>query len=237
MGFERHKFMSFAEHGGENSAPQTIMVAMDVSGSMNEVDIPPSRLKAAVGAASSMTSQMAEEHPDDEVGIVAFSSKAQIVHPPVPVGANLNSLLRAMDSLKTGNATNITAGLEAAGAGLGMALAGQSAVGGSLLAWISRFIYEPVQGAPTPRRLARIILISDGHHNTGRQPLSAAVIIKKAGGCIDVIGIGGAPDDVDPRLPQIASTNPDGSPRYCFIGDAQQLVKKFKSLGNRIRPV
>jgi len=39
------------------------------------------------------------------------------------------------------------------------------------------------------------------------------------------------------RLKKIASCNPDGSIRYCFIGDQQDLIRKYESLAHHIRPV
>jgi len=82
----------------------------------------------------------------------------------------------------------------------------------------------------------RIILLTDGAHNEeNRCPVQVAGDLKAGGICIDVIGIGGSPADVDARAPQIASKNPDGTPRYCFISDSASLIKEFKRLSNRIK--
>jgi hypothetical protein len=53
---------------------------------------------------------------------------------------------------------------------------------------------------------------------------------------IDCIGIGGSPKDVDEKLlKEIASRNHDGSIRYCFIGDQQQLLRKYENLAHHIK--
>jgi hypothetical protein len=86
--------------------------------------------------------------------------------------------------------------------------------------------------------LRRIIMLSDGEHNCGGSPKSVASRLKNAGVIIDCIGIGGSPEDVDEELlKEIASNNPDGSVRYCFIGDQTQLLRKYKTLASHIRPV
>lgn len=87
------------------------------------------------------------------------------------------------------------------------------------------------------RTLKRIILLTDGEHNTGSCPLKVASRLKSAGVVIDCIGIGGSPHDVDEKLlKSIASRNPNGSIRYCFIGDKHLLLKKYESLARHIRP-
>ena len=82
----------------------------------------------------------------------------------------------------------------------------------------------------------RIVLLTDGYHNTGRDPLPIAKELKGAGVCIDCIGIGGEPSDVDEDLLKaIASTHADGvTPRYAFIGDKADLIQRFEELAGRI---
>ena len=82
----------------------------------------------------------------------------------------------------------------------------------------------------------RIIMLTDGEHNQGGSPVEIASRLKNAGVVIDCIGIGGSPEDVDEELlKQIASRNPDGSVRYCFIGDQSQLLRKYQTLAHHIR--
>jgi hypothetical protein len=86
--------------------------------------------------------------------------------------------------------------------------------------------------------IKRIILLTDGEHLGGISPIDIANKLKSIGVTIDCIGIGGSPMEVDERLlKQIASRNPDGSIRYCFIGDQQKLLKKYRSLAHHIRAI
>ena len=97
-------------------------------------------------------------------------------------------------------------------------------------------IREPEQQTEAISAARRIILLTDGGHNTGRPPFSLAEQLKAKGVVIECIGIGGNPGRVDEKgLKRIASTKPDGSPRYCFIGDSATLIRKFEELANPIR--
>ena len=79
-------------------------------------------------------------------------------------------------------------------------------------------------------------MLTDGEYNQGGSPIPVASRLKKAGVIIDCIGIGGSPGDVDEELlKEIASCNPDGSIRYCFIGDQQELLRKYETLAHHIK--
>ena len=233
----QQRFMSFAEHADGRTGPQRIAVTVDVSKSMDEPDYSPTRLGAACEAIMAMVLAMSLRYPEDEVGIVCFSSGAYVALELTAVGVELKAIRQAVGQLVTESSTNITAGLKTAGELLG-ALSGGLARGPGLIGWLSRVIYQsPVQAQPVPTSAAgRIILLSDGAHNFGSRPDGVARKLKKAGVCIDVIGIGGSPQVVDPHLPDLASLNADGSPRYCFIGDKGGLIRAFENLANRIRP-
>jgi Ca-activated chloride channel family protein len=58
---------------------ETIILAMDVSGSMRATDVKPNRLVAAQNAAKAF---LAELPRNVKVGIVAFAGSAQVVQPP-----------------------------------------------------------------------------------------------------------------------------------------------------------
>jgi hypothetical protein len=80
-------------------------------------------------------------------------------------------------------------------------------------------------------------MLTDGHHWDGPSPLPFADQLKMTGVVIDCIGIGGSPEDVDTEnLKNIASSNPDGSIRYRFIGGREELVRKYETLASHIRP-
>ncbi|MEI6762205.1 MAG: VWA domain-containing protein, partial [Betaproteobacteria bacterium] len=58
---------------------ETIMLAMDVSGSMRATDVQPNRLVAAQNAAKAFLAQLPRQV---KVGIVAFAGSAQVVQVP-----------------------------------------------------------------------------------------------------------------------------------------------------------
>lgn len=79
----------------------------------------------------------------------------------------------------------------------------------------------------------QVIFLSDGE-NTDQSPIGIARKLKKIAE-IDCVGIGGSPHNVDEALlKKIASTHPNGSPRYRWIGDKEQLVEHFEQLAGRI---
>ena len=86
----------------------TIILAMDVSGSMCSTDIEPTRLEAAEDAAIAfVTSQSSRT----QIGLVAFSGFAAVVQPPT---SDQQRLVDAIRSLTTGRRTAIGSGILAA---------------------------------------------------------------------------------------------------------------------------
>ena len=80
------------------------------------------------------------------------------------------------------------------------------------------------------RRTRHVVLLTDGRNNAGEAPRPLAEKLKKHA-VIDCIGIGGNRSSVDePLLKSIASSYPDGSKRYRWIGDKQKLVRHFHNL-------
>jgi Ca-activated chloride channel family protein len=91
------------------SNQQTIILAMDVSGSMRATDVQPSRLVAAQNAAKAF---MADLPRHVKVGIVAFAGSAQVAQAPT---TNREDLVTAIDRFQlqrataTGNLDRVTA--------------------------------------------------------------------------------------------------------------------------------
>lgn len=80
----------------------------------------------------------------------------------------------------------------------------------------------------------QVVLLSDGHHNCGASPRAVAKKIKEKA-ILECVGIGGRPSDVDTRLMKaIASERPDGTKRYRWIGEREELVKHFTDLAGGI---
>ena len=137
----------------------TVMLALDVSGSMRQNDIPPSRLVAAKQAALEF---IEKQKNTNQVGVVAFTGIAQLVQPPT---TDSDSLTKAVRNLTTGRGTAI-------GDGIVTALEtiedfGQAA-GGTTSTPESN---TPMEGDYRPDI---IVLLTDGVATTGVDPLEAA---------------------------------------------------------------
>jgi hypothetical protein len=52
---------------------------------------------------------------------------------------------------------------------------------------------------------------------------------------IDCIGIADRAKVDEATLRGIASKNPDGSARYCFVQDRESLIRKYETLAGHIR--
>ena len=83
------------------STQQTIILAMDVSGSMRATDVLPNRLVASQAAAKAF---LAELPRHVKVGIVAFAGSAQVVQ---PVTLSREDLVAAIDKFQMQRATAI----------------------------------------------------------------------------------------------------------------------------------
>ena len=99
-------------------------------------------------------------------------------------------------------------------------------------------MYAGLKGAlgllKNPASPAQVVLLTDGQ-NTGKDPIALAERLKKRA-VIECVGIGGSPEDVDEcLLKQIASAYPDGTRRYRWIGQKEQLIKHFHKLAGGIR--
>lgn len=149
----------------------TVMLALDVSGSMRQTDIPPTRLVAAKQAALEFIDK---QKNTNQVGIVAFTGIAQLVQTPT---TDSDALTRAVRNLTTGRGTAIGDGIVTA------------------LETIDDFGQATTPTA-TPRaapaegdyRPDIIVLLTDGVATTGVDPLEAAQ--RAADGRVRVYTIG-----------------------------------------------
>jgi len=231
-------YMNFAAAPPGEDRTETLILLLDNSGSMESEDWPPSRLAGAIKASEALVDLKVRQYPHDRVGVVAFCGSAQTVHWPTGARTGAKDLKRSLSRLEADSATNITAGLETASQML-VGETNQSSNKGRLVGWLAELLFEPppVERPADKLSAGRIVLLTDGEHNTGRSPKAAAGRLKAAGVTIDCIGIGGSPDEVDEKLLKaIASVGPNGQPRYAFIADKQDLIRKFQQLGNRLRP-
>jgi Ca-activated chloride channel family protein len=159
----------------------TIILTIDVSGSMCSSDIPPSRLEAAEAAASAFINSQSST---TRIGIVAFSSFAEVVQSPTNDKA---ALLSALQSLATGRRTAIGEGILASIDAISEV---DPAVAKSQSDTSTGTAPAPVaQGAYAPDI---VVLLTDGVNNAGTQPLDAAQQAVDRGVRIYTIGFGTA---------------------------------------------
>lgn len=235
-------YLSMANRVQPGGGVETTVMLVDESPSMDEQDLAPTRKVAAVQANIKLAEVKAQHHPNDRVGVIAFSATARVLLDPVVVRGSLPALRQALQDTDGGCGTNFTAALEMAEECLFPGHPWHQV--GSVSRMLSRLLYETgtpkgaglSQGQFPVAGVKRIVLLSDGEHNTGASPVPVASRLKRAGVVIDCIGIAGSPESVaEDLLKEIASRNPDGTVRYCFIGDSDTLLKKYQDLARHIR--
>jgi Ca-activated chloride channel family protein len=159
----------------------TIILTIDVSGSMCSSDIPPSRLEAAEAAATKFINSQASS---TRIGIVAFSSFGEIVQAPTNDKA---ALLAGIQSLATGRRTAI-------GEGILASIDAISEVDPS----VAKSQSDTSTGtAPAPVPSGDyapdiVVLLTDGVSNIGIAPLDAAQQAVDRGVRVYTIGFGTA---------------------------------------------
>ncbi|MHC5061244.1 MAG: vWA domain-containing protein [Planctomycetota bacterium] len=232
------KYLDFADHVRSDENPETLLTLIDLSPSMDEDDWLPSRKAGAIKANKELIKVKLKCHPSDEMGIIGFDGKAKLLHPPVCLTKGAGNLQTVLKDPKGSWGTNFTAALKLAETCF---FSEPPKIKANLFSrMLSEVFFESDGNKPKAtkdrNRTKRIIMLTDGEHNNGGSPLKVVLRLKNAGVIIDCIGIGGSPKDVDEKLlKQIASRNKDGSVRYCFIGDQQQLLQKYQSLARHIQ--
>lgn len=231
----------------------TIILAMDVSGSMLATDVAPSRLDSAKQAASDFVDQLP---PSFRVGLVTFSTAAQVAVPPTTDRAAVHA---ALDALRAEGGTALG---DAIGTSLDLARsvidASRDATAGSGASPEASpspgpsATSSPEPSAPTETAeppLVATVLLSDGANSTGRlEPSDAAREAAAAGMPVYTIALGTAtgvvsvedefgilhrvevPPDTD-TLAAVAETTGARSFEAPTANDLQQI---YESLGSRV---
>lgn len=177
----------------------TIVLAIDVSGSMCSTDIPPSRIQAAEAAA---TQFIQSQGPSTQIGIVAFSGFAEIIQAPT---TDRQMLLDALNSLTTGRRTAVGSGILDAIDAISEI---DPAVAKSQTDTTPGLPPTPVpKGAYVPEI---IVLLTDGASNAGPLPIDAAQQATDRGVRVYTIGFGTAdPGPMDPACaPNLVGREP-----------------------------
>jgi Ca-activated chloride channel family protein len=163
------------------SSEATIIMAIDVSGSMCSTDIAPTRIQAAEAAA---TRFIEAQGPRTRIGIVAFSGFAALIQPPT---SDRQTLIDALRSLTTGRRTAIGSGILAA---IDAIAEIDPRVAPSVIAGRPGVEPAPVpQGDYAPEI---IVVLTDGVTNAGPDPIDAAQQATDRGIRVYTIGFGTA---------------------------------------------
>jgi len=221
----------------------TVVLVMDVSGSMNATDVEPTRLQAAEASAQSLVDNLPEEF---QVALISFSNGVQTLVPPTQ---DHKAVQQALDLLRANGGTAmgdaIMQALDVAKPPQGTDLPGTPAV--------------PRSTSPTPRAAppkqssadhpAVIVLLSDGANSAGRtDPIDAAneaqtrgvpvftVALGTQQGIVDVVDQLGrhrriaVPPDEE-TLKQVADITQG---RFFAAPSAEDLQAVYDDLGSKI---
>ena len=157
----------------------TIVLVMDVSGSMNATDVQPTRLVSSQRAATEFIEQLPEKF---RVGIVSFASTAQTLTRPTTDRA---AVYDAVASLRAEGATAMGDGIERA---LDVKRPPTPPLSGGPARPAPSSSAQPATGDQAP---LVVLLLSDGANTQGRtQPMEAASDAKALGVPVFTIALG-----------------------------------------------
>jgi Ca-activated chloride channel homolog len=152
---------------------ETVILAIDVSGSMRADDVKPTRLQAAQAAARSFID---EQPGSTRIGIVEFAGAAALVQPPT---SNRRDLDAALERLQPQHATAVGSGI----------LVSLKAIFPEIEFDVRRKPdLKPV--APGSYTSAAIILLTDGQSTAGPDPVEAAKLAAERGVRVFTVGVG-----------------------------------------------
>jgi Ca-activated chloride channel homolog len=229
------------------SQHRTIILAMDISGSMRATDVQPNRLAASQAAAKAF---VADQPSNVRIGVVAFAGTASVVQMPTN---NREDIVAAIDRFQLQRATAI-------GSGIIVSLA---AIFPDAGIDVSSFIYgrEGARGVPLDHSRkadkpafkpvppgsyssAAIILLTDGQRTTGPSSIEAAQMAADRGVRVYTVGIGTTSGETlgfegwsmrvrldEASLKAIANMTRG---EYFYAGTAADLKKVYQSLNSRL---
>jgi Ca-activated chloride channel homolog len=188
---------------------QTVILALDISGSMRATDLQPTRLAAAQAAARAFIDA---QPSSTRIGIVSFAGTASLVQPPT---SNREDLSQALDRLQPQRGTAIGSAIVVSlatifpGTGIDLKSVGQRpaapaapaapAGNGTREERRDAARKSPAQPEPVPAgsfESAVIVLMSDGQANTGPDPVAAAKLAADRGVRLYTVGIGSSKGEV-----------------------------------------
>jgi Ca-activated chloride channel family protein len=225
----------------------TIILAMDVSGSMRATDVLPTRLAAAQNAAKAF---LAELPRSVRVGIIAFAGTASVVQAPT---LNHDDLVAAIDRFQLQPGTAIGNGIVLSLATLfpdaGIDLeaivnesGGQHGIAIDQGAPGTGRKFTPV--APGSYNTGAIILLTDGQRTTGVDTMEAANMAADRGVRVYTVGVGTVEGETigfdgwsmrvrldEDTLKAIANST---QAEYFYAGNADRLKNVYETLRSRL---
>jgi len=229
------------------SQHQTIILAMDVSGSMRAMDVQPDRISAAQAAAKAF---VADQPSSVRIGVVSFAATASVVQPPTQ---NRDDIIGAIDRFQLQRGTAIGSGIivslatifPEAGIDVSSLIYGRDTPHGVSLDQAHKGekpTFTPVP--PGSYTSAAIILLTDGQRTTGPDSIEAARMAADRGVRIFTVGIGTTNGETigfegwsmrvrldEETLKTIANMTRG---EYFYAGTATDLKKVYQSLNSRL---
>lgn len=229
------------------SQKQTIILAMDVSGSMRASDVKPSRLEAAQTAAKAFIGEVPRS---TRVGVVSFAATASVVQAPTE---NREDLVAAIDRFQLQRATAIGSGIIVslatifpdAGIDISTMIYGSSWSRNTPIAPPAKTDKEEFKPVPPGSYTsAAIILLTDGQTTMGPNPLEAAKMAADRGVRVYTVGIGTPGGEIihfegwsmrvlldEETLKKIADIT---RAEYFYAATADDLKKVYEALNTRL---
>ena len=228
------------------SQHRTIILAMDVSGSMRATDVQPNRITASQNAAKAFV----KDQPSNvRIGVVSFAGTASVVQAPTQ---NREDIIAAIDRFQLQRATAIGSGIIVslatifpdAGIDVSSLIYGRGGARGVPLDQAGKAEkkdFKPVP--PGSYASAAIILLTDGQRTTGPDSIEAARMAADRGVRIFTVGFGTKSGETigfegwsmrvrldEETLKTIASMTRG---EYFYAGTAGDLRKVYESLNAR----
>ena len=224
-------------------AERTVVLAMDVSGSMRAEDVKPNRLVASQEAAKAFLKELPREV---RVGVVSFAGTAAIVQAPT---LSRDDVVAAIDRFQLQRGTAIGSGIVLSlatlfpDAGIDLQqITGQRAMPAALGEKQDEKKWVPVE--PGSYTSAAVILLTDGARTVGPDPLETAKMAADRGIRIYTVGIGTKEGEtigfegwsmrvrLDEETLKNISLLTHGE--YFYAGSAADLKKVYESLSSRL---
>lgn len=222
------------------SNQQTIILAMDVSGSMRAADVKPNRITAAQEAAKSFVAALPRHV---RIGVVSFAGTAAVVQAPT---LSREDVVAAIDRFQLQRGTAIGSGLVLSLAtifpeeGIDLSqITGQRLMPGEQKA---KKPFTPVEPGSYPS--AAVILLTDGQRTTGPDPIEAAKMAAEHGVRVYTVGVGTKGGEVigfegwsmrvrldEDTLKAIANMT---RANYFYAGTAEDLKQVYDALSSRL---